>query len=210
MTTTNGPALAGTASAVSAKVGAASVADPREPSEGWAYLVYALILCGFAVICYFQVHGVVLRVLRAAEHHPGTRPFLYPSLLWLGMGLLLLALRTVLWMAYRPRGAADPATAPLLSVIIPAYNEGAMVLEAIESVVRAEYPRENLEILVVDDGSTDDAWSFICRAARTYPDLVTPFRHACNRGIFATLSTTPALVSYSSSELITPRWSFVP
>lgn len=182
MITPHGSASAGTAPTLAARVEGADVADPREPGKRWTYLVYALIFSGFAVVCYLQVYSVVLRLLGAAEHHQGIRPFLYPSLLWLGMGLVLLALRTVIWTAYRPRPAADPEAAPRLSVIIPAYNEGAMVLKAIELVARAEYPRENLEILVVDDGSTDDTWSFICRAAETYPELVTPLRHARNRG----------------------------
>ncbi len=42
---------------------------------------------------------------------------------------------------------------PLLSVIIPCYNAGRFLPEAVASVVAQRY--EPLEILVVDDGSTD-------------------------------------------------------
>lgn len=179
MTGSNSPALGATAPALSVGTG---LVDPGEPGERWAYFVYALIFCALAAICYFQLHGIVVRLLRASEQHHGLRPFLYPGLLWMGMGLFLLTMRTAVWMAYRPHAAAERDAAPTLSVIIPAYNEGAMVLKAIESVVRADYPRERLEILAVDDGSTDDTWGYICRAAERYPDLVTPLRHRRNRG----------------------------
>jgi glycosyltransferase involved in cell wall biosynthesis len=44
---------------------------------------------------------------------------------------------------------------PLVSVIIPAYNQADLVIEAIESVLAQRYPRDRMEVIVVDDGSTD-------------------------------------------------------
>lgn len=48
---------------------------------------------------------------------------------------------------------------PLISVIITCYNDGQFVRQAIESVITQTY--SNLEILVVNDGSTDNTRSEI-------------------------------------------------
>ena len=45
---------------------------------------------------------------------------------------------------------------PLVTVLIDTYNYGQYVEEAVESVLAQDFPAEEREILVVDDGSTDD------------------------------------------------------
>jgi glycosyltransferase involved in cell wall biosynthesis len=45
---------------------------------------------------------------------------------------------------------------PRVSVLIDTYNYGGYIEEAIESVLGQDFPAEEMEILVVDDGSTDD------------------------------------------------------
>lgn len=52
----------------------------------------------------------------------------------------------------------------LLSVIIPCYNYEAFVGEAIEGVLRQKTP--DVEIIVVDDGSSDGSWDVIQRYSR--------------------------------------------
>ena len=47
-------------------------------------------------------------------------------------------------------------SAPRISVLIDTYNYGQFIEEAIESVLGQDFPKEEMEILVVDDGSTDD------------------------------------------------------
>lgn len=47
---------------------------------------------------------------------------------------------------------------PLVSVIIPAYNSEPFIRQALESVFKQTYPCERTEIIVVDDGSTDETF----------------------------------------------------
>jgi glycosyltransferase involved in cell wall biosynthesis len=46
--------------------------------------------------------------------------------------------------------------APYFTVLIDAYNYGQYIEEAVSSVLAQDFPPEQREILVVDDGSTDD------------------------------------------------------
>jgi poly-beta-1,6-N-acetyl-D-glucosamine synthase len=50
---------------------------------------------------------------------------------------------------------------PVFSVIIPAYNESYSVVESVKSVWASKYPKHKLEIIVVDDGSTDDTLALL-------------------------------------------------
>nr|WP_307977378.1 glycosyltransferase family 2 protein [uncultured Phascolarctobacterium sp.] len=44
---------------------------------------------------------------------------------------------------------------PLVSVIVPVYNSEAFVAETIESIINQSY--RNLEIILINDGSTDNS-----------------------------------------------------
>lgn len=167
---------------VPSQTGRAGADATEPPGERWAYVIYALILLGFGVTLYYQLHAVAGHALALVRQHRLLRLFVYPSLVWTLAGAVLLGFRTCAWALYRPFAPAARAAAPRLSVVIPAFNEGAMVLQSIASAANADYPHDRLEILVIDDGSTDDTWRYIEEAARRYPGLVTALRHERNRG----------------------------
>ncbi len=53
----------------------------------------------------------------------------------------------------RPAAAPPGEFHPRVSVLIPAYNEEAVIVETVTAVLQSGYPE--LEVIVVDDGSTD-------------------------------------------------------
>ncbi|MFW6123489.1 MAG: glycosyltransferase family 2 protein [Thermodesulfobacteriota bacterium] len=135
-----------------------------------------LVLVGLAVKCgSFRIYLELLQ----AQTYTAVLPALgagYTLLM-----LLLQGLRTVLWARYRPYPLSTRPL-PRLTVIMPAYNEGQMVAMALDSVVQADYPRERLEIICVDDGSTDDTWDYIDQVRRRFPHLIKTIRWPQNRG----------------------------
>jgi peptidoglycan-N-acetylglucosamine deacetylase len=57
---------------------------------------------------------------------------------------------------------------PLVTIIIPAYNEEKNIRGTIDSVIEADYP--NKEVIIVDDGSTDNTFAI----AQSYKDKSDP------------------------------------
>ncbi len=51
--------------------------------------------------------------------------------------------------------SGDPATSPLVSVIVPAYNAAATLPACLAALQQQDFPHSQYEIIVVDDGSTD-------------------------------------------------------
>lgn len=49
---------------------------------------------------------------------------------------------------------ASAATLPPITLLVPMYNEGVVAVEAVHALLGVEYPTK--EVLVIDDGSTDD------------------------------------------------------
>ncbi len=69
-----------------------------------------------------------------------------------------------------------------LSILIPVYNERAVVERSLSAVVAAALP-ENMEreLIIVDDRSTDGTWEILERLAASEP-RIRLFRHEVNRG----------------------------
>ncbi|KQP01537.1 glycosyltransferase [Leifsonia sp. Leaf264] len=86
---------------------------------------------------------------------------------------------------------------PNVAVIVPAWNEGAVIGASIDRLMALEYPAGALRIYVVDDASTDDTPDVVKAKELQYPGSVVHLRrdvggegkaHTLNHGIRHVLS----------------------
>jgi len=72
-----------------------------------------------------------------------------------------------------------------VSIIIPVYNGEKFIQRAIRSVVDQNFPRKQFEIIVVDDGSTDNTLDII----QPFKDTIRIMRHEKNMGLATSRNT---------------------
>ncbi len=96
--------------------------------------------------------------------------------------------------------------APAVAVIIPVFNRPIMVAEAVASVLAQDYPA--LEVIVVDDGSSDSTASVVQQLAREHQQVNAVFLEensgqsaARNRGA---QSTEASLFAFLDSDDLLP------
>jgi len=67
---------------------------------------------------------------------------------------------------------------PNLSVVVPAHNEERVIGRLLERIVEFTYPKEKLQVVVVDDGSTDNTGKIIEDFANKYAFIKPLHRHS--------------------------------
>ena len=81
---------------------------------------------------------------------------------------------------------------PRVAIVVPAWNEGAVIATSIDRLMALDYPLDRLRIYVVDDASTDDTPRVVKAKAKQYPGSVFHLRrdkggegkaHTLNHGI---------------------------
>ncbi len=75
--------------------------------------------------------------------------------------------------------------APFLSVLMPALNEGRTISQVLDAVLASPV---DLELILVDDGSTDRTWELMEARAASNP-RVRAYRHQVNQGKGAAIRT---------------------
>jgi poly-beta-1,6-N-acetyl-D-glucosamine synthase len=123
--------------------------------------ITALVLVAGAALA---VHALAMKLARE-ERFVTLGPVSEAILTLLFVFLIVLALRHLVMLGlaaydHATRTAAAPAgdgsQQPLVSIIVPAFNESAMIRNVLESLLASDYPR--FEVIVVDDGSSDQTF----------------------------------------------------
>ncbi len=129
--------------------------------------------------------------------------------------LLLLMNRYVLGSTLRKlRGAKFDETRtdyePAVAIVVPLFNEGEGIYRTVLSLLEQEYPAEKLEIVVVDDRSTDDSLAWARRAAEGRPQvrvIASPANQGKRKAINLGVRSTEAeiIVSVDSDVIVDRR-----
>ena len=133
------------------------------------------------------------------------------GLVILGVGVLV-ALRVLvvvaLASAHRRRASHRPPLeghTPAIAIVVPAYNEAVGIERSVRSLAASDYPGE-VDIMVVDDGSTDETAEIVESLALPRVRLVRKENggkaSALNAGIAAT--TAPVIVMVDGDTLFEP------
>ncbi|MEK7115567.1 MAG: glycosyltransferase family 2 protein [Patescibacteria group bacterium] len=66
-------------------------------------------------------------------------------------------------MALEENGALKLRRYPSVTIVVPCFNEERTVSKTLFSLLKLDYPKNKLDIFIVDDGSTDNTWSVVNR-----------------------------------------------
>ena len=77
--------------------------------------------------------------------------------------------RFLLASFYRP--PKDVGFEPTVSIVIPVKDDGDIIGQTISRCLASDYPESKIELIVVNDGSTDNTLEEICRAQKRFPYL---------------------------------------
>ncbi|MGH7727282.1 MAG: glycosyltransferase [Vulcanimicrobiaceae bacterium] len=62
---------------------------------------------------------------------------------------------------------------PPISVLVPMHNEGVVARDVLEALIASDYPKDRLEIVPIDDRSTDETTAILVEYAQRY-DFIRP------------------------------------
>jgi hyaluronan synthase len=116
--------------------------------------------------------------------------------------------RLYLVITYRSIPMTSRKNLPKVTVVVPAYNEGRLVMDTLESIAASDYPRKKLQVIAVDDGSKDDTWQWMQAAAAKLGGRVDLVRLPANKGKRRALyegfrrATGQVLVTIDSDSLV--------
>ncbi len=130
----------------------------RRPPKWLAGLILTVMILMLATAVFMQ--------LRSAGNY-----FYQPlvSIYSLVAGLFVVSRFLIASMYVAP---PDQGYEPTATVLVPSMNEGKVIRQTIERIFAARYPNDKIEVVCVNDGSTDDTLAQMLAAQTRHPNLV--------------------------------------
>jgi cellulose synthase/poly-beta-1,6-N-acetylglucosamine synthase-like glycosyltransferase len=95
---------------------------------------------------------------------------------------LYFSVRTLFRRSAPPMELPDGRAVPSVVVLVAARDEAQVISETMRSLDALDYPRDSLEIVVIDDGSSDETYALTAAARRQGRHRVTIRSHAASGG----------------------------
>jgi peptidoglycan-N-acetylglucosamine deacetylase len=126
------------------------VMPPIAPKDRWAAwangVAFTIVNVGVKVLSWLFLVGIFLGIAR----------------------LVFIGALAIIERWQERHAKYDPNYSPTVAVLVPAYNEEKVILQTITSLLASDHP-PGFEIVVVDDGSTDDTFSRVTEAFSEEP-----------------------------------------
>ena len=140
---------------------------PSQPVSEGSVSTFKLCIQKFFVAILATAAGAAIAMLKFHNYH-----FLWYSPFYqiysLIAGIFVLS-RIILSCFYHEPG--DNGYLPTASIIIAVKNEEDHIAQTVDYCFRSRYPSDLLEVMVIDDGSTDQTWNVLTRLKAVYPCL---------------------------------------
>ncbi len=117
----------------------------------------------------------------------------------------------VIWLAYNipiaytgltkslPKAPSNPSKYPKISIIVPAKDEKNVIGRCIESLLKLTYPRDKMEIIVVDGSSNDGTYEIAKEYESKYQNIIKVLRESNPTGKPSALNLA---LKHASGEII--------
>lgn len=108
--------------------------------------------------------------------------YLWATLLSVFIGSYLLYF---LYLRHRAKGSwgleTDSQFRPPVTILVPAFNEEKNILSRLENLKAVSYPKDKMEVILIDDASTDQTLAKAEEFVKKNPDLQVKILHQINR-----------------------------
>lgn len=83
------------------------------------------------------------------------------SIVLFTLNVLMLSWLFLIFKSFFQKTEQSKRDLPKVSILVPTYNQAKEISVCLKSINKLNYPKEKIETIVIDDGSTDSTWEII-------------------------------------------------